>query len=104
MSSEVTDLIKALRDGTMTLDQVAEQFRQRSWPRRAKPSPTTYLEFAAAAQQDPEPYMPGSFDDVAAAHQEHEITDEEYAVLSAAVADSKRAEDRRRGEESSGSA
>ena len=44
--------------------------------------------------------MAGSFDDVAAAHQEGQITDEEYAVLSAAVAESKRAEDRRRAEES----
>jgi hypothetical protein len=100
MSSEITDLINELRDGTMTLDQVAQRFRQHSWPRRAKAAPTTYLELAAAAQQDPEPYMAGSFDDVAAAHQEGQITDEEYAVLSAAVAESKRAEDRRRAEES----
>jgi hypothetical protein len=65
--------------------------------------PTAYLELAAAAQQDPEPYVSGSFDDVAAAHQEGKITDDEYAVLSEAVADSKRAQDRRRAEESSGS-
>jgi hypothetical protein len=95
MNSEVTDLIKALREGSMNLDEVAQRFRQRSWPRRTAPTPTTYLERAAAAQQDPEPYRPGSFDDVAAAHQEGDITDEEYAVLSEAVADSKRAEDRR---------
>jgi hypothetical protein len=96
MTSEVTDLIKALRAHTMTLDEVAERFRQRSWPRRTEPLPTTYLERAAAAQRDPEPYLPGSFDDVAAAHQDGDLTDEEYAVLSGAVAESKRAEDRRK--------
>lgn len=102
MSSEVTDLINALRDRTMTLDEVAERFRQLSWPRRTTPLPTTYLERAAAAEQDPEPYLPGSFDDVAAAHQDGDLTDEEYAVLSEAVADSKRAEDRRKGDEATG--
>jgi len=102
MSSEVTELIKALRDHTMTLDEVAERFRQRSWPRRTTPLPTTYLERAAAAEQDPEPYLPGSFDDVAAAHQDGDLTDEEYAVLSAAAAESKRAEDRREADEEAG--
>src|ERR1700723_3338120 len=95
MSSEIPELIAALRDGSMTLDQVADRFRERSWPRRTSPLPTTYLERAAAAQQDPEPYRPGSFDDVAAAHQEGRLSDHEYEVLSGPVADSTRAEDRR---------
>jgi hypothetical protein len=103
MASEVTNLINALRDGTKTLDQVAQRFRERSWPRRATPPPTTYLELAAAAQQDPEPYVPNSFDDVVAAYDLGTVTDKEYAVLSEAVADSKRAEDQRAAEESSGS-
>ena len=34
MGSEVTELISALRNGTMTLDEVAQRFRGRSWPRR----------------------------------------------------------------------
>jgi hypothetical protein len=100
MSSEVTDLIKALRDGTLTLEQVAERFRSRAWPRPTSPRPTTYLELAAAAEQDPEPYAPNSFDDVVAAYDRGMIDDQEYAVLSEAVADSKRAEDRRKAEES----
>jgi hypothetical protein len=29
MSSEISELIVALRDGRMTLDEVAERFRQR---------------------------------------------------------------------------
>jgi hypothetical protein len=95
MTNEVTDLIAALREGSMSLDEVASRFRERSWPRRRRPTSTSYLEMAAAAQDDPEPYIPGSFDDVAAAHQQNKITDAEYEVLSAAVAESKRAEDRR---------
>jgi hypothetical protein len=104
MSSEVTELINALREGTMTLEQVAQRFRERSWPRRTAPPPATYLELATASQQDPEPYVPNSFDDVVAAYDLGRVTDDEYAVLSEAVADSKRAEDRRKTEESSGSA
>jgi hypothetical protein len=103
MSTDVTDLIEALQDGTMSLDQVAERFRQRSWPRRAASPPDSYLERAGAAQEDPDNYLPGSFDDIVAAHQEGRITDEEYTVLSEAVAESKRAEDQRRATESSGS-
>jgi hypothetical protein len=99
MSSEIVDLIAALRDGSMTLNEVAEQFRQRAWPRRTTPLPTTYLERAAAAQQDPEPFRSGSFDDVAAAHQEGRLSDDEYEVLSEAAAESKRAEDRRKAAE-----
>jgi hypothetical protein len=104
MSSEVTDLINALRDGKMTLDQVAQRFRQRSWPRRTTPPPATYLELAAAAQQDPEPYVPNSFDDVVAAYDLGRVSDYEYAVLSEAVVESKRAEDQRRAEGASGTA
>jgi hypothetical protein len=102
MSSEVTDLINALRDGTMSLEQVAQRFRERSWPRRTTPLPTTYLEHAAAAQEDPEAYLPNSFDDVVAAYDLGRVTDEEYAVLSEAVAESKRAEDRRQGGQPAG--
>lgn len=97
MSTEITDLIAALHDGTMSLEEVAQRFRDRSWPRNRKPEPQTYLELATAAQQDPEPYVPGSFDDVVAAYDRGEISDDEYEALSEAVAESKRAEDRRNG-------
>jgi hypothetical protein len=101
MTSEVTDLITALRDGTMDLDEVARRFRERSWPRRSHPEPTTYLELAARAQEDPEPDIPGSFDEVTAALHRGEIADDDYQVLAEAMADSKRAEDRQRAAESS---
>jgi len=95
MSSEITEFIDALRSGTMSLEEVASRFRQRSWPRIKKPEPETYLELAAAAQEDPEPYIPGSFDDVVAAYDQGKLTDDEYEVLSEAVAQSKRTEDQR---------
>ena len=94
MTSEVSDLIRALRDGTMTLDEVAEHFRARKWPRRRRPPPTSYLEMAARAQEDPEPYVPGSFDDVTDAYDRGDLSLSEYRILSEAVAESKRAEDK----------
>jgi hypothetical protein len=95
MTSEVSDMLKALRDGTMTLEDVAHRFREREWPRRKRPPAATYLEMAARAQEDPEPYVPGSFDDVAAAFHRGHLSRYEYRVLSEAVAESKRAEDQR---------
>jgi hypothetical protein len=102
MTSEASDMIKALRDGTMTLDQVAQRFRERTWPRRRRKPPTSYLEMAARAQEDPEPYDPESFDDVTAAYHRGELSDSEYDTLAEAMAESKRAEDRRLAEEQGG--
>jgi hypothetical protein len=95
MTSEVSDLIKALRDGTMTLEEVAQRFRERQWPRRRRPPPASYLEMAARAQEDPEPYDPNSFDDVTAAYHRGELSDSQYDTLAEAMAESKRAEDER---------
>jgi hypothetical protein len=95
MTSKVSGMIKALRDGSMTLDQVAQRFRERTWPRRRWKPPDSYLEMATRAQEDPEPYVPGSFDDVTDAYDRGELSRDEYRVLSEAVAESKHAEDRR---------
>lgn len=95
MTSEVSDLIDALRDGTMTLDEVAQRFRERQWPRRRRPPPASYLEMAARVQEDPEPYDPNSFDDVTAAYHRGELSDSQYDTLAEAMAESKRAEDER---------
>jgi hypothetical protein len=97
MTSEVSELIKALRDGTMTLDQVAQRFRERKWPRRPKRQSASYQQMAARALEDPEPYQPGSFDDVSAAFHRGDLSPDEYETLSEAVAASKRAEDEREG-------
>jgi hypothetical protein len=88
--SEVTDLIAALRAGVQTLDEVADRFRHRSWPRTRRPAPTTPAEMAASL--DPEPDVPGSYDDLTAAYDRREITREQYRTLVEAAADSIQAE------------
>lgn len=93
MDSEIAQLIAALRSGTMSLEEVAQRFRERSWPRRKTPPPTSYLELAVSAQQDPEPDIPGSFDEVDAAYEKGELSDDEYDTLAAAMSESLRAED-----------
>jgi hypothetical protein len=95
MANDVIDLLTALRDGTMSIDDVASRFRQRTWPRRRRTPATTYLELAIRAQEDPEPYLPGSFDDVSAAFHRGDLSSTQYGVLAQAMADSVRAEDKR---------
>jgi hypothetical protein len=85
--NEVTELIAALRAGTLTLDEVAQRFRERSWPHTRGPSPQGYLEMAAAAERDPEPTVPGSFDEVAAAYRRGELSRVEYRTLAEAAAE-----------------
>ncbi|HUZ57115.1 MAG TPA: hypothetical protein VMU94_31935 [Streptosporangiaceae bacterium] len=93
MTNDIVDLLNALREGTMTVDEVAQQFRTRKWPRRRRTPPTTYAELAATELEDPDPYLPGSYDDVAAAFHQKKITREQFRVLSDAVAEAQRAED-----------
>jgi hypothetical protein len=92
--SEVTDLIAALRAGELSVGEVAEVFRHRRWPTRGRPEPESYLEMAARTLEDPEPDMPGSYDEVSAAYYRREITSEQYQVLSDAVAEAIRAQSR----------
>lgn len=86
MSNEVRDLLNALREGSMSLDEVAQRFRERNWPPTGPPPPASYLEMAAAASQDPEPPIPGTFDDIETAYARGELTREQYRVLADAVA------------------
>ena len=91
MNSEVTDLIRAFRDGSISLDDLAQRFRERTWPTTRTRPPASYMELAERAQQDPEPDVPGSFDDVVAAYDRGELTRDQYRVLAEAVAESRRA-------------
>ena len=93
MRSEVAELLAALRDGTLSTDQVAQRFRERSWPRKKWTPPRTYLEIAEAAQWDPDQLVPGSFDEVATAYYRREISIEQYGLLADAAAESMRRED-----------
>jgi hypothetical protein len=84
-STEVSELIAALRAGTLSLDEVAERFRQRVWPPSRPAAPRNYEEMAA--QRDPGADVPGSYDDVTAAYDRGELTSDQYQVLSDAVAE-----------------
>jgi hypothetical protein len=90
MANEVSDLLSGLHEGRISLDEVARRFRERHWPRRQPREPS---EMAAAELEDPDPYVPGSYDDVAAAYHRGHLTDDQYSVLIEAIAESKRAED-----------
>jgi hypothetical protein len=94
--SEVTELLAALQNGTMTLDEVARRFRERSWPRTKPPPAASYSEMAARALDDPRPDVPGSFDEVVAAYDRAELTRQQYRALAEAVAESLRAEEKRK--------
>lgn len=85
--SEVSELIAALRSGTMSLEEVAGRFRQRTWARTRHAVPRSYSELAAIAQSDPESDVPGSIDEVTAAYDRGELTRDQYRVLAHAVAD-----------------
>jgi hypothetical protein len=93
MSNEVRTLLDALREGSMSLEEVALRFRERTWPPTGPPPPGSYLEMAAAALQDPEPPIPGTFDAVETAYAQGELTREQYRVLADAVAQANAAQD-----------
>lgn len=99
MSNEVVHLLDALHEGSMTLDEVAERFRHRSWPHRMSTGPSSYLEMAAAEQEDPDLYIPGSYDDVVAAYDRGRLTDTQYETLVNAIAEAKRIEEVKDGEQ-----
>jgi hypothetical protein len=90
MTNEVTELIDALHDGSMTLEEVARRFRERSWPGRPTPRPTSYTELATAAISDPEPDLPGSFSEVTTAYDRGKLNRTEYRVLAEAAAEAMR--------------
>jgi hypothetical protein len=90
MSTEITDLLEALRNHAMTLEDVAQRFRDRSWPGRTTPRPTGHFERAKSALEDPEPDLPGSFSEVTTAYDRGELTRAEYRVLAEAAAEAMR--------------
>jgi hypothetical protein len=91
---EITDLIASYRAGELTLEELAERFRSRRWPRRSPPlRPSDHLEMAARAQEDPDSDVPDSFDDVEAAFFRHELSAAEYKFLRRAVVEAPGIED-----------
>jgi hypothetical protein len=77
----------------MSLAEVADRFRHRTWPRTRRLEPVDFTDLAE--QVDPAPEIPGSFDDVLAAYDRGEISRGEYRTLVEAAAESIRAEYRR---------
>lgn len=84
-SGAVTSMLTAFRDGTSTLDDLSLEFRARRWPQVPDVCPPE-LEQARTAIDDPEPYVPGSFDDVVLAYDRGWLSDDEYEILSGAAA------------------
>lgn len=95
--NEITELLLRLHAGDISLDEVAERFRHRHWPRTTSQTPSDYAEMARRAQEDPPPWVPGSFDDVSAAYFSDEISEEQYLVLKEAALEGMRAQDRNSG-------
>jgi hypothetical protein len=91
-TNEAKALIRALRDGSMSLEEVAHRFRGRTWPSTTPPPPDSYLEMARRALEDPRPDVADSYDDVVAAYGRGELTREQFDVLSQAVADANNAQ------------
>ena len=77
-------MIDAYRRGQLSLDGLGLEFRARRWP-SVPPVCPRGLEAAAAAMDDPEPYVPGSFDDVVMAYDLGKLTDPEYEFLAEAA-------------------
>lgn len=72
--SEVTEALQELADGKREIDDVAQFFREREWPRRAD-------------GDDPEP---GSFSEVADAYSSRLIDHEQYVQLAQAATEAMR--------------
>jgi hypothetical protein len=78
-------MIAAYRVWQHTLADLAHDFRAHRWP----PEPSSHppgLVAAELASDDPEPYVPDSFDDVVLAYDLGQLTDSDYQTLAAAAA------------------
>lgn len=89
---EVRELLDALNENRMSLEEVAQKFRERKWIRK-RSNHRDGMDWLASQLDDPEPPLPGSFDDVSAAFHEHRITRDQYRVLSEAAAAAMEAQD-----------
>jgi hypothetical protein len=78
--SAVIAMLVAYRDGRLSLDDLSLEFRARRWPQVPDVCPPE-LEQARDAIDDPEPYVPGSFDDVVLAYDLGWLSDADYDVL-----------------------
>jgi hypothetical protein len=82
--SDVTELIAAYGRGELTLDELAQRFRDRTWPPRRLSTPGLQEAYSREAE-DPGPIAEGSFDEVASAYLQGEISIDEYDILARAA-------------------
>ncbi len=80
LGSAVTAMLTTYRDGRLSLDDLSLEFRARRWPRIPDVCPPE-LEPAREAIDDPEPYVPGSFDDVVLAYDLGWLSDADFDIL-----------------------
>jgi hypothetical protein len=85
--SDVKAACRAVQTGERTVEEVADEFRTRSWPKPATTSPATADEAFAAEQTDREPDPPGAFSEVAGAYYQGILTIDQYAALRDAAAE-----------------
>jgi hypothetical protein len=83
-AGEVTCTIDAYHSRTISLEDLVRHFRRRCWPAAAQACPPELLA-AAPAVDDPEPYVPGSFDDVVLAYDCGKLSDRDYQTLARAA-------------------
>jgi hypothetical protein len=82
--SAVITMLTSYRDGRISLDDLSLEFRARRWPRIPDVCPPE-LEAAREAIDDPEPYVPGSFDDVVVAYDLGWLSAEDFDILAVAA-------------------
>lgn len=78
--STIADMISAFQSEELSLSQLAELFHARQWP-IVPPACPSSIAAAASAVDDPQPYVPGSFDDVVRAYDLGRISDTDYELL-----------------------
>ena len=78
-------MIVAYRVGQLTLDDPLLELRARPWPAVPSACPPG-MGAAAPAIDDPEPHVPGSFDDVVLAYDLGQLSGQDYEALSSAAA------------------
>lgn len=85
--SDVTDTLDQLVAGQITLDEVAEGFRTRAWPRRVRVETRDATDLFRLDSADPEDDPEGAFSEVAGYYARHLIDDQQYTVLAEAAAE-----------------
>jgi hypothetical protein len=82
--SAVITMLTSYREGRISLDDLSLEFRARRWPRIPDVCPPE-LEAAREAIDDPEPYVPGSFDDVVLAYDLGWLSAADFDILAVAA-------------------